>query len=189
MSEVGFDYGNGASNINHETGIRYGVVPIHAILQGWADSAEPDYGPPVCPKCGKEAKDTWGGGYQCLDCGCRFPEDEAYGDDPIAFVLDDGVYKAESDGDGDIFVTKSPYYTHAQFCSPCAPGACYLLAPTDKQGEKAYCFAPDWFEAYDDSGVLGRYSPNDHDAPTETACPYPVYRVSDGECIYQPVRK
>jgi len=36
--------------------------------------------------------------------------------------LDDGDYLAASDSEGDVWVYRSPYYTRAQFCSPCAPG-------------------------------------------------------------------
>ena len=59
-------------------------------------------------------------------------------------------------------ILKSDYYTHAQFCSPCVPGAGNLDSPCDS-GEKAYCLGHDWFE----DGIA----------------PYPVYRVSDNARI------
>jgi hypothetical protein len=66
----------------------------------------------------------------------------------------------EAGSDGDIFITKSPYYTVCGFCSPCAPGAGYL---TDKSEDcAAFCFGPDWF-----------------DGPV----PYLIYRVSDGMLV------
>jgi transposase-like protein len=173
---MSIDYGMGQTNIDHATGIRYGVISQNMVLQSWADSSEFDYGAPTCPKCGEEAIDyqtayvdeTWednGQDYACPDCRYTFDSDEAYSDEPLAYVLDDGKYKAEQDSYGDIFVTLSPYYTRADFCSPCAPGACHLENPTSK-GEKAYCFGPDWFD--------------------DTPCPYPVYRVDNDECIYKP---
>lgn len=38
----GIDYGGGQTNIDHETGIRFGVIPANDVLQAWADSAEDD---------------------------------------------------------------------------------------------------------------------------------------------------
>lgn len=51
----------------------------------------------------------------------------------------------EAEGD---FILKSPYYTYAQFCSPCAPGAGYLPSPLKDRpaGNKTYCLGHDWFE-------------------------------------------
>lgn len=182
----GIDYGLGQSNIDHETGIRFGVIPQGAVLQAWADSSEGYYGEPCCPKCGNQADspdkfgDSFADGvpedytteryetddYVCVYCKHFFGGESAFGDEPLSFVLDDGEYLAESDSSGDIFITKSPYYTRAQFCSPCAPGACYLENPCDN-GERAYCFAADWFD-------------------DEEPCPYPVYRVADDTLVYTP---
>lgn len=176
----GIDYGSGCTNIDHETGIRYGVIPQNAVLQMWADSSEPDYGEPHCPKCGNEAvpfgkadvdREDYTGSkgscqdYACDDCKLYWDSWEVFGDEPLGFVLDDETYQASSDSHGDIWVFKSPYYTRAQFCSPCAPGACYLLNPCEG-GEKAYCFGPGWFGA--------EWEP----------CPYPVWKVEDDTCVY-----
>jgi hypothetical protein len=196
----GIDYGGGTTNIDKETGIRYGVIPQNDVLQNWADAAEADYGEPHCPKCGNVAvagdseipldelangeteeelqecdRDELGyetlhhacGDYACDSCRVLFDAEDAYGDTPNAWILDDGEYKATCGDDGDIFILKSPYYTFAQFCSPCAPGAGYLRNPV-KDGPKTYCFAADWF---DDS---------------IEPCPYPVYRVDNNECVYTP---
>ncbi len=67
--------------------------------------------------------------------------------------------------DGDVWVFKSPFYTYAQFCSPCAPGACHLGNPLDVkvqagiasilnagEGEtfvnsnQCYCLDRSWFD-------------------------------------------
>lgn len=80
------------------------------------------------------------------------------GDDPVGFILKDGEYEASCDDQGDIFITKSPYFTWCRLCSPCAPGAGDIMSQ-DPQGEAAYCFGHDWFE----SGVA----------------PYKVFRVAD----------
>ena len=43
--------------IDHATGIRYGVISQHDVRQAWVDSADPHYGKPTCPQCGKAAED------------------------------------------------------------------------------------------------------------------------------------
>lgn len=172
----GFDYGMGQTNIDHENGIRFGVIPQHEVLQAWADSSEPEYGDPHCPKCGNECELTEDidedcedyevargscGDYSCESCRYSFDGDEAFGDEALSYSLDDHEYKATC-GEVDIFILRSPYYTRAEYCSPCAPGACYLLNH-DEAGDKAYCFGHDWFD--------------------EGRAPYPVYSVATNELI------
>ena len=142
---TGIDYGYGLTNIDHENGIRYGVIPSGDVLQAWADDSEYVYPEP-------ESED----------------EDDNDPDlcaEPIGFRYESGDYKAHQSGDDtDIFITKSPYYTFARFCSPCAPGAGHLRN-YDPDGVKTYCFGADWFE--------------------DGECPYPVYRVDNDECVYR----
>lgn len=167
----GIDYGMGRTNVDHETGIRYGVIPVNEVCQGWYDSAESDYGDVSCPECSggvvdscsPEAPDNAEKDWYCPDCELSAWSDDVYPESPLAFKLDDGEYQATQSGDDhDIFVLKSPYFTRARFCSPCAPGACYLLNP-DEDGEKAYCFGHDFFE--------------------DGKAPYPVFRVDTGEQV------
>ena len=140
---AGIDYGLGKSNIDIETGVRYGVINQRHVLQAWADNSEPYYG----DEPENEEDDD---GYDCAE--------------PIShFYSKDGFAAECSSDDGDIFVTKSPFYTHAQFCSPCAPGAGYLTNPC-KTGPKCYCFGHDWFE--------------------DGKAPYSVFRVDDGTFVY-----
>lgn len=188
---MGIDYGLGRTNIDKVTGIRYGVIPIHDVMQAWYDSSEGDYGEATCPKCGNPASDpgsapdgapadwdeeydglhNWScADYVCHNCKVCFGSDEAFGDEPIGgFNLDDGEYIAhQGHDDCDIFIIKSPYYTWAPFCSPCAPGAAYLRNGAAEGDAKGYCFGADWFDA--------DISP----------CPYPVFRVDNDECVYTP---
>jgi hypothetical protein len=170
---AGIDYGLGRTNIDTETGIRFGVIPQNAVGSAWFDSSEPDYGDPTCPKCGHEAKKAKGeyaryeharhecDDYVCHRCKYVFGSESAYGECQ-GCVIDDGEYKARSDDRGDIWVFASPYYTRAQFCSPCAPGACYLTSECET-GAKAYCLGHDWF----DGGKA----------------PYTVYSVETGEVV------
>jgi hypothetical protein len=86
---------------------------------------------------------------------------------PFRYDDDDAELTVQTTGDCDLFVFRSMYYTFAQFCSPCVPGAGNLDTPCDS-GPKTYCLGIDWF---------------DSDRP----CPYPVYRIDNDECIYTPV--
>lgn len=163
----GVNYSGGSIvNIDLETGIRYGVIPQNACVQAWADSSEPEYPEPECPECGAGIPDDADAVYTC-ECGEEIDQDFMYGDvECTGFVLDDGEYKAFCGEDGDIFVIKSPYFTYAQFCSPCAPGACYLLNPCEPEtGDRAYCLGADFF--WDEEGGV----------------PYPIYSVATGKLI------
>ena len=150
-------------NTDPKTGIHYGVISQHQVLQVWADSSEANYGKPEeavkCP-CGEvyypTKADEWGNNIICAHCGEEFNLELPDCAEPISFFVDDGEYSAECGEDGDIFITKSPYYTRCRLCSPCAPNAGYLLSP-DPLGVKTYCFDKDWFE--------------------DEKAPYPIYPV------------
>lgn len=162
----GIDYGMGQTNIDKSNGIRYGVIPSHDVCQAWADSSEADYGKPDtsdcgCPNCGHNDNEQreWGDSLICEECGESYEVELPDCCEPLAHISTDKDYEArQSNDDCDIFITSSPFYTYAPFCSPCAPGACYLR-DAEEGGEKAYCFGHDYF----DEGIA----------------PYPVYRVAD----------
>ncbi len=145
MNNKGIDYGMGTTNIDIDNNIRFGVIHQNEVLQVWADSSETHY---PCDNCEVNNQDK--DAFTCDGC------------EPSSFYIDNKEYTAECSDGIDIFITKSPYYTRAQFCSPCAPGACYLMNPCD-DGEKAYCFSSDWFD--------------------DNIAPYPIYRVSDDSLI------
>jgi len=181
MKDQGIDYGLGRTNIDYSTGIRYGVISQNEVLQAWADSSEANYGPPTCPKCGGEVVESDEnkkykgykfyhdrpydlGEYTCKHCKLHLFNEDVWNDEPLSFYYDQEGYEAECSDDGDIFILKSPYYTYCQFCSPCAPGAGYLMNKRDKEnGIKAYCFGHDWFD--------------------DGQAPYDVYDVNTGELI------
>lgn len=153
---AGIDYSNGTANVDFESGIRYGVIPVVSVLQMWADNSEPVYDSKCC-YCGYELDED-------LFCtGCN--EDFSDYMEPSFYKFEDDGYAAMDDEHGDIMIIQSPYYTYAQFCSPCAPGACYLLNEVDSEfsNNKVYCFGHDWF----DNGVA----------------PYTVYKVSDNSKV------
>jgi len=165
---MSIDYGNGKTNINLTTGIRYGVIPVNEVMQAWSDSSEPFYGDPLaCPYCGNDSGTDFEqieyGETSCESCGKTFYEMDFDCVEPVSWVFDGEGYQAET-SDNDIFLTSSPYFTYADFCSPCAPGAVYLLnrmLPNDNN--KGYCFGHDWFDGGE--------------------APYPVYSVENGELV------
>jgi len=140
---IGIDYGLGKANIDEKTGIRYGVISQNEVLQAWADSSEAEYPEPeVCETCeGTGQVDD----EDCTDC-----EDGRVFDDmtePLGFYLNEDGYEATQGSDGpDIFILKAPYYTLCGFCSPCAPGAGYIMDQRPRGGIRAYCFGHDFFE-------------------------------------------
>lgn len=164
----GIDYGMGQTNVGKD-GIRFGVINMNDLSQWAWEDVESDYGEPTCGHCGNEVTDDipedspdQTGEYWCAHCEHFLDSEDVYGDEPIGHTIDTDGIKAQIDTDGDAFVLESPYFTRAAFCSPCAPGACYLTSPCD-DGERCYCFGHDWF----DGG----------------AAPYPVYSVATGERI------
>lgn len=172
---AGIDYGMGRTNINVETGIRFGVISQHTVLQAWCDSAVADYGEATCGKCGNAAIESsaapddidsaeWFSGkdYYCAHCEWCFWSDEAFGEEPIGFSFEEDGYKLTNCLDSDIMILESPFFTHARFCSPCVPGAGNLDC-ADENGVKTYCLGHDWFE--------------------DGKAPYPVYSVETGELV------
>src|SRR6266566_4588174 len=164
----GIDYSLGLANVDSANGIHYGVISQNSVLQAWADAAEPDYGEPHCPKCGNvvtenDDSDAWSRlyshgaeDYVCKNCKVTLDSADVFGDEPGAWTVDDGEYLLTDCLDSDVFVLKSPYYTFAQYCSPCVPGAGNLNSYC-RDGVKTYCLGHDWF----DNGKA----------------PYPVYSV------------
>lgn len=161
---AGIDYGRGITNRNLNTGIRYGVISQNDVLQAWADSSEPHY-EYHCPHCGSGPLSKGQEAKRCPDCYKTLTERDMEDQEPKGYIYQKEGYVCECGESGDIFITKSPYYTYAQFCSPCAPGACHLRNPLEDPVEenKCYCFGHDWFD-------------------TGTA-PYVVYSVETNEVI------
>ena len=168
---AGIDYSLGRSNFDKANGIHFGVISSHSVPYEYQDDFEPDYGKPTCPKCGNpvvESSDDsipedadWNKGrdYACIPCETSYWSESVFSDEPRGFSYERDGYALTDCLDNDIFVLKSPFYTFAQFCSPCVPGAGNLDSPcTD--GPKTYCLGHDWF----DGGKA----------------PYPVYSVADG---------
>lgn len=159
---VGIDYSLGMANVDGSTGIRYGVIHQGEVLQAWADDSEANY-LYFCPECDHEL------GYEfpetCPSCLEAIDPDEFDIQEPSSFSYDRDGYACEQGYDNpDIFILKSPFYTWCQYCSPCAPGAGYVMNWMEPgKGIKAYCFDVSWFE--------------------HNKAPYPVYRVDNDELV------
>ena len=162
------------TNTDMETGIHYGVIPFHEVLQAWADNSTAEYPKDIeCSECGQvvnaEEEICPKCGNQLINCFDNL--------EPLAFTYQkDGYTCIQENDDPDIFIIKSPHYTYCKFCSPCAPGAGYLLDYFEPKGKdkeqiqllkiiaplavdeaiksyaeaagyiKAYCFDCSWFE-------------------------------------------
>lgn len=177
--------GMAQTNLDHSNGIRYGVISMHDVAQAWADCSEADYGKPTCPQCGKEASCTVldGGAssgniddyeqytnhgcadHYCTHCKITFDSEYAFGGEPIGWNYSGDGYALVDCLDSDIMVLKSPFYTYAEYCSPCVPGAGNLNQAGDKQsgGAQSYCLGHDWFE--------------------DGKAPYPVYCIGTNDEI------
>lgn len=178
---AGIDYGFGQSNIDSDTGIRYGVISCHSLADWLYDAQEFDYGAATCPKCGNpaadydpiahEALDSYSkhgcSGYACVDCAHTLDSQDCFPEEPAGWSIDDGEYKVIGCLDSDAMVLKAPYFTRAAFCSPCVPGACSIETP-NPDGARAYSFGHDWFEG-------GK-------------APYPVYSVETGAEVFPEVQ-
>ena len=147
---TGIDYGRypmadgTLPNRDPETGIRYGIIPVHALAHWAVGEFEAEYDA-SCPECGADKTDPDDG----ESCACGFaPEDSGdwYREEPSRWVYRQNGYALTLDESGEVWIFKAPHTTRAGFCSPCAPGACYLTdcAP---DGAQAYCMGADWFDA------------------------------------------
>lgn len=142
MTKYGIDYGRGLTNIDHKTGIRYGVIPVSDII---FEDFEPVY-ILSCDNCGYDNDCEYG--QTCPNCGNTIEYDDFQ--DPIALQYITEEYRMFTDSDCiDVFIEKSPYYTYASFCSPCAPGVCYLrdaIKNDRPENNKCYCLPPEFFK-------------------------------------------
>ena len=186
----GIDYAAGQPvNRNLETGLRYGIIPSHSVNPDalediYSNGTDEDFETfkSEVKKALRGALSDYFSDYKrstgdsSLDAAVENAFDaisddlncESTGDCTRCSYESDG-YKLQSASDGamqNLWVLESPYFTYAQFCSPCAPGACYLNSPLGEPAEanKCYCLGHDWFNA---------------DSP----CPYPVYSIKTGELV------
>lgn len=147
----GINYGTAASNIDPETGIRYGIISQNSLSGDAANEIwqEGAVYMPYCPHC-QEANDTDSSAEKCDSCGKDVDEWE-YADEPAYTeyheTTPDGEIIIIDCLDSDYMIIKSPYVTVGPFCSPCVPGAIDLNSTDGASGgTKAYCLPGDFFE-------------------------------------------
>lgn len=183
---AGIDYGMGQANIDTETGIRYGLISQNLVSDWaleffWSIGDDLDYQEfrqqvideirSAIERAIQDYTHDASRSVERIDCEEIFDGLEIeYESESNNLELEDEDGKYQLSG-GNVWVFRSKYYTHAQFCSPCMPGAGNLDCPCP-DGPKTYCVGPDWFDA--------------DDQPDGRHCPYPVYLVETGECIYTP---
>ncbi len=161
----GINYGGLGSTCNQDskTGIRYGVIPLSELSEFAFDNFEPNYGEPFCPKCKgtlvpfEDIKDSdqfipytqySAKEFGCENCKVFLDGHHCFPEEPLGHTYHAEGYKLSLGSSNDVWIIKSPFFTYAQFCSPCAPGACYLGNPLDTavEANKCYCLDPEWFE-------------------------------------------
>lgn len=177
-TDIGIDYSLGTANRDPDTEIHYGIISAHSLDPYALDCFEPEYGDPTCPKCGERAVDfdcekhdnydEYFGGcsdYVCESCHLVFDTWDCFPEEALGSTYNEGDTVLWWDNYNDVHVYKSPHYTYAQYCSPCAPGAGHLDHPRSPNSgaPKTYCLGPEWFE-------------NDE-------APYPIYNVETGELL------
>ena len=138
MNEIagGIDYGRGITNIDIETGIRYGVISQHSLLPDALDeiyTLGTDY---AYKEALKELIEEGMEEYRAYE------ELECWETSNISYEKEGYILQTTDLG---LYILKSPFYTHCLFCSPCCPGAGDLNNPIEN-GVKTYCLGADWFE-------------------------------------------
>jgi hypothetical protein len=162
---AGIDYGMDQTNINRSTGIRYGVISQHGLCEFALDDMFQNATNPDWDEAVKELEKEHGDDSEAFDAA-RETLSGQWESNRLLYERDG--YKLKTTTNGELFVLCSPYFTHAQFCSPCAPGAGNLNEPS-AHGPKTYCLGVEFFE---------------NDKP-----PYPVFSVATGVSVESEVTK
>lgn len=139
---VGIDYGMGQTNIDTKTGIRYGVISQHSLCGFALDDIFQHGIDPAWDEAVADLEKEHSGDEEAFD---EAREDLAGQWETSRLLYERNGYKLETTRDNELFVLISPYYTHAQFCSPCAPGAGNLNKPCG-DGPQTYCLGVEFFE-------------------------------------------
>jgi hypothetical protein len=153
------------SNMNLETGIHYGVIPKNDLFncaeKFFGDAEDVSYQEALNEL--RETLNSLNLSNNTISDMLEIAEGDLneWWDSECSLMRyeKDGFILESSNDDCDLFIIKSPYFTLAPFCSPCATGACYLRDgikedEIDENGEvkigsggiEAYCLPEDWFE-------------------------------------------
>lgn len=148
------------ANYDEQTSIHYGVISQHSVVSEIWENFESVY-EIECPSCNMVSDQA-----ECAICGADNESEFEFLDEPSYQEWNgEKEYSIEyAESLSAFYVTRSPYYTYAAFCSPCAPNAGDLDAPRENfEGIRAYCLDASFFE--------------------NNNAPYPVYRVSDNQRV------
>jgi len=184
---AGLDYSLGRSNVNKETGIHYGVISQNSVMPEALDDIM-TYGEDLAweealAEAIAEAKATAAEGEEIDEDSISESLSEGWESSLGNYLYESEGYKLTGCLDSDLFVMASRFFTYAQFCSPCVPGAGNLDSAWETLGKqvsaaeivtlataagfpRAYCLGHDWFDG-------GR-------------APYPVFSVESGALVEPP---
>ena len=188
---AGIDYSLGRANVDGETGIHYGVLHHGEVGEFWYEDSQALY-EYYCP-CGYNLGQEYPDGH-CPECDRKIEEDDFEEMEPLAFYYEDGdsFYAEQGYDDPDIMILKSPYFTYAQFCSPCAPGAVYLRNSFENRwtnsgtGRSGVNSAEDYPEDYKVKAEMAGFPKGycfGHDWFVSGKAPYPVFSVETGKLV------
>jgi hypothetical protein len=108
-------------------------------------------------------------------------EDDFDMQEPAGFEYNQNGYVcSQNQDDPDIFIIKSPFYTYAGYCSPCAPGAGYLM-DWYKPGKDTV--ANDYYKQYAENAGFPKVYCFDKSWFEDGKAPYPVFSVETGELV------
>lgn len=162
-------------NIDPKTGIHYGVIRKNDLFNCAEEFYEraTDLTYELEENNLKNVIETGLGGMlneehvkEIVDIAVKLLREEYEGDCAVLLYEQDGFKLYASNDDTDLMVLKSPYYTYAKKCSPCAPNAGDLSAAVKSKDEiksdmvKTYCLPADWFDE-------------------EEGCPYEYWEVEE----------
>lgn len=160
----GIDYSLGKANYDIDTGISYGLIDSRNLADFAMEEFQPIYHP-YCPHCYSQLPEDFTEG-NCKDCEEHIEDGEQWPEHAEAeyWEYKDNDYTLHMSCDSsEVWIFKSPYFTYAQYCSPCMPGAGNLDVPMDERGQleqlgaKTYCLDKTWFN--------------------DEILPYPIYEV------------
>lgn len=179
---AGIDYSGPGSTVNRdaETGIRYGMISqnslngdaLNDIYSNGEDlgflSAKEDLTASLKQAILSAAADHGDLSEDAAErmAGEIIDSDDfqwADSDESGPYLYEDNGLKVQTTSHNELWVFKSPFYTKAQFCSPCVPGAGNLDTFCEN-GPKTYCLGTDWFE--------------------EGKAPYNIWSVETDELVY-----
>ena len=104
------------TNMNVQTGIRYGFISANSVDPDFLEAFEPVYEDVFCEKCGEKLTDIF-----CDMCG---EKNYNYEQDAYQFEYKkNGIHAVFTPNDNTIVVLKSKAIWKRALCSPCCPNA------------------------------------------------------------------